>query len=467
MTHQGRTTRNVFVAVAAMLMLAVSALAQDTETVLHTFTGGKDGADGGNQLAVDSAGSLYGTAWGGGNQSAVCEVYTGLLGCGVVFELSPTEGGSWQETVLYTFTGGRDGALPVGGVVLDSAGNLYGTTWFGGDSKPANCNLSGLLPGCGVVYKLTPTAHGPWKQTVLHAFKGGSDGAYPYAGVILDPSGNVYGTAVAAGYMLTCNTGGGGCGVVFELTPTPSGPWTESVLYAFTGGTYGNAPYAGVTLDASGNLYGIAREGGDTSISCFSPEFPGCGLVFELTPNPNGGQWTETPLYAFRGGVDGASPYFGVTLDAAGNVYGTTPFGGDLKSYSCRGQAIPGCGVVFELTQTQGIWNEQVLYAFTGGDDGVLADGPVILDSSANLYGTFLYGGGLGNGGVYKLTPSGQAPSAESELFAFDGGDAGGEPQGSLLIDSSGNLYGMTLNGGKRTECPTNGCGVVFEIQQP
>ncbi|MGA2355508.1 MAG: choice-of-anchor tandem repeat GloVer-containing protein [Terriglobales bacterium] len=467
MTYQGKTTRNVIVALAATLLLAASALAQDTEIVLHTFTGGKDGAAGGNQLAIDSAGNLYGTTWDGGNQSAACGAYFGYpqyAGCGVVFELSPTEGGTWKETVLHTFTGGRDGALPVGGVVLDSAGNLYGTTWFGGDSKPANCNLQGFVPGCGVVYKLTPTAHGPWKETVLHVFKGGSDGAYPYAGVILDSIGNVYGTAMAGGYMFTCNTGGGGCGVAFELTPTLSGEWDETVLYDFTGGTTGNQVLGRLTFDSQGNLYGVTKEGGDTSASCFGPGYPGCGLVYELTPTPSG-PWTETVLHAFTGGADGANSTFGVTLDADGNVYGSTASGGDLKSYSCRQQFIPGCGVVFELTQTQGTWNEQVLYTFTGGGDGIEADSPVTLDTYGNLYGTFWSGGGSGNGGVYKLTPTGQGPWTESELYAFAGNVAGGEPQGTLLIDSSGNLYGMTFYGGNRTECGGNGCGVVFELQ--
>jgi hypothetical protein len=467
MTHLDKTTRKVFVAVAVTLMLTVSALAQDSEIVLHNFSGGKDGAVGANQLAADSAGNLYGTTWDGGNSSAACGAYFGYpsySGCGVVFKLTPRKGGAWKETVLHTFSGGKDGALPVGGVVLDSAGNLYGTTWFGGDRRPANCNLTGLIPGCGVVYKLTPTEDGPWTETVLYTFTGGSDGAYPYSGVTLDSSGNVYGTAVAAGYMLTCNTGGSGCGVVFKLTPAPSGPWTESVLYAFTGGTYGNGPYGGLTFDASGNLYGVTKEGGDTSVNCFGPGFPGCGVVFELTPTPSG-PWTETVLHAFTGGADGSNPYMGVTLDAAGNVYASTDSGGDLTSYSCRKQAIPGCGVVFELTQ--GTWEETVLYTFTGGSDGIGASSPVILDSYGNLYGTFWSGGGSGNGGVYKLTPAGQGPWTESELYAFTGGADGGEPQGSLLFDSAGNLYGMTFYGGDRSECAGGGCGVVFKLQQP
>jgi len=142
--HQGRNTRNGVAAVAVTLLLAVSALAQDSETVLHTFTGGRDGAIGGGNLVADSAGNLYGTALDGGNKSTKCGVYTGVPGCGIVFRLSPTKDGPWKETVLHTFTGGKDGALPIGGVILDSEGNLYGTTLFGGDKKPANCHAVGI-----------------------------------------------------------------------------------------------------------------------------------------------------------------------------------------------------------------------------------------------------------------------------------------------------------------------------------
>jgi hypothetical protein len=485
MTHQGRTNRNAVVAIAATLMLlAVSALAQDSEIVLHAFTGGSHGAEGGTQLVSDSAGNLYGTTFAGGSKSTKCEVYTGLPGCGVVFELSPRAHGRWEERVLHTFTGGKDGAVPIGGVVLDSAGNLYGTTFFGGDKKPANCQLQsiGFAPGCGVVYKLSPTAHGPWEETILYTFTGGSDGAYPASGVILDSSGSVYGTAGAGGYMFACNPGGGGCGVVFKLTPTGQGPWPESILYAFTGRADGNQPLRGLTFDARGNLYGVTHEGGDPAVSCFGPDFPGCGVVFELTPTPSG-PWNETVLYAFAGGVDGGTPLSNVILDSGGNVYGTTTYGGDLTAPNCPGgygyDAPPGCGVVFELTPAgQGPWPETVLYAFTGGSDGAIPAGPLVFDTAGNLYGTTDDGGDLttpncqstylpGCGVVFELTPADNAPWTENVLYAFTDGADGGGPGSNLLFDSAGNLYGMNQYGGNASGCDGNGCGVVFELQQP
>jgi uncharacterized repeat protein (TIGR03803 family) len=301
MTHPVSTIRNMIVSVAATL-LAVSALALDSETVLHSFSGGSDGAVGGTQLVADSAGNLYGTTLSGGHKSTGCQVYTGVPGCGVVFKLTPEAHGSWKETVLYTFSGGKDGAHPVGGVILDSAGNLYGTTWNGG-------------VGVGVVFKLTPRVHGPWAETVLYTFAG--EGEFPFSGVILDSSGNLYGTATEGGEY--------GHGVVFKLTPRAQGPWAETVLYDFPGITDGNAPFGALAFDSVGNLYGVTYVGGDTSVTCYGNT--GCGVVFKLSPTRSGA-WTETLLHAFTGGPDGAVPLLGVILDSRGNVYGTTLFGG-------------------------------------------------------------------------------------------------------------------------------------------
>ena len=191
MTRKIRTAGSLVVAVAATLLLAVSVLAEDSEVVLHTFTGGSDGALGGSHLVADSAGNLYGTAQAGGNNATGCEVFTGLVGCGVVFKLSPTG----TETVLHTFTGGKDGGVPQGGVILDASGALYGTTLFGGDKRPKVCHaVDNYAAGCGVVYKLAPTCHGPWKYTVLYTFTGGTDGSEPWGHLILDAAGNLYGS---------------------------------------------------------------------------------------------------------------------------------------------------------------------------------------------------------------------------------------------------------------------------------
>jgi uncharacterized repeat protein (TIGR03803 family) len=461
MTHHVSTIRSVIVSVTAILV-AVSALALDSEKVLHTFSGGRDGAIGGSQLIADSAGNLYGTTLSGGNKSTGCEGYTGVVGCGVVFKLTPGAHGSWKETVLYTFTGGKDGAHPVGGVTLDSAGNLYGTTRNGG-------------VGVGVVFRLTPRAHGPWAESVLYTFTG--DGELPFSGVILDSSGNLYGTAPQGGKH--------GSGVVFKLTPRAHGPWAQTVLYDFTGITDGNSPFGGLTFDSGGNLYGVTYVGGDTSVNCYGNT--GCGVVFKLTP-ARSGAWTETVLHAFTGGADGAVPLLGVILDSRGNVYGTTLFGGDTAANNCLGGdgfGVPaGCGVVFKLTpRAHGTWAETVLHAFTDGRDGAFSGDPLVFDLSGNLYGMAGNGGdltapcifgiekSLGCGVVFKLTPRAHGPWTETVLHTFSGGTDGGLPESNLILDSSGNLFGVTEGGGNTSECTGNeegesGCGVVFEIEQ-
>ena len=475
-THHCRTTRNLAATVAATLLLAVSTLAQDSEKAIHTFTGGKDGAIGGIQLVSDSAGNLYGTAFSGGNKSTSCEPYTGVPGCGVVFKLTRDAHGDSKETVLHTFTGGEDGAIPAGGVILDSAGNLYGTTLFGGNEKLANCLLENV-PGCGVVFKLTRYAHGDWKETVLHTFTGGKDGREPWAGLTFDQAGNLYGTATRGGDTHCKGRTPYGCGVAFRLTPTADGPWTESVIHTFeTTGTGGYLPYGGLTFDSGGNLYGTTYLGGDNSVSCFGAPDNGCGVVYELTPRAHG-PWKETVLHAFTGGTDGGIPLFYVTLDSGGNVYGTTIYGGNTTANNCVGGygvgAPAGCGVVFELTQ--GTWDETVLYAFTGGSDGAFDLSPVVFDSSGNLYGNTGNGGDLagpctfgtennaGCGVVFQLTPTTNGWT-ENVLYAFTGGADGSGPESNLLLDSAGNIFGVTESGGNISECSGYGCGVVFEL---
>jgi hypothetical protein len=223
MTHHNGTTRNILAAAAATLMLAVSAPAQmDREQVLHAFNGAGGGAVPSLGLLADSARNLYGATVDGGNASTICQVFEGLPGCGVVYKLTPSAAG-WNETVLYTFSGGSDGAIPYGAMVFDSEGNLYGTTGYGGDTTSAACMGSASAenpPGCGVVFKLTPTAEGPWTETVLHTFTGGSDGAIPFFnGVILDSNGDLYGETWNGGNTSTCFNALG-CGVVYKLTHT-------------------------------------------------------------------------------------------------------------------------------------------------------------------------------------------------------------------------------------------------------
>jgi uncharacterized repeat protein (TIGR03803 family) len=266
------------------------------ETVLYSFTGGADGRyPGAGSLIWDAKGNLYGTASGGGNMSGCHN-----QGCGVVFKVNKER----KETVLYTFTGGADGSSPQAGLIWDAEGNLYGTTVDGGDMS--GCHND----GCGVVFKVNRER----KETVLYTFTGGADGANPFAGVIWDAKGNLYGTDYDGGDASGCNQG---CGTVFKLNKSNK----ETVLYSFTAGADGEIPSAGVIWDAKGNLYGTTTDGGDGS-GCQNNGWNGCGTVFKLNKSNK-----ETVLYSFTGGADEGYPQAGLIWDAKGNLYGTTTGG--------------------------------------------------------------------------------------------------------------------------------------------
>jgi uncharacterized repeat protein (TIGR03803 family) len=266
-----------------------------SETLLYVFQGATDGANpGGGDLLFDQAGNIYGTTTSGGNST----------GNGVVYELTPRSGGGYTESPLYAFSG-SDGAYPYNGVVLDTAGNLYGTTAGGG------------LGNAGTVFELTKAAGGSWTESCSYSFQDGSDGAYPYAGLIFDQSGNLYGA--------TTSGGSAGGGTVFELTPGASCNWTLNIIKSFDYPDCG--PWGTLVMDGAGNLYGTTRCGGGQE----------AGDVFELTYS--GGAWTYDELYDFTGGNDGGEPYGSVALDANGNLYGTASAGGS-----------EGFGVVWEFT---------------------------------------------------------------------------------------------------------------------
>jgi len=411
---------------AVLATLIVTLLATSTwaatnwnEKVLHNFGNGTDGYHPEAGLILDAAGNLYGTTYWGGN-----------YGDGTVFELTPNGSGGWTETVLYNFcsqTGCADGANPAAGLIFDAAGNLYGTTYGGGTY---NYYCSG---GCGTVFKLTPQAGGGWTETVLHSFGNVlGDGFLPDAGLIFDVAGNLYGTTYAGGAY--------GQGAVFELTPTGGGGWTVNVLFSFNY-TDGFGPSAALIFDAAGNLYGTTILGGNY----------GAGTVFELTPNPSGG-WTETVLHSFnRNGTDGWYPEAGLILYAAGNLYGTTYWGG---TQWCGGS---GCGTVFELTVRYGGWAYTVLHSFSGGD-GAGPSAGLILDAAGNLYGTTSAGGVNGVGTVLELTPIAGGGWTEQVLHNFGNGTDGVNPWSGLIFDAAGNLYGTTYWGGNY------GDGTVFEL---
>jgi uncharacterized repeat protein (TIGR03803 family) len=414
---------------ALAFVLASSASASDTEVVLHTFTGTPDAAYPAAGLIADAPGNLYGTTQSGGT-----------AGWGTAYKLSPN-GAGWSESILYSFDGQSDGRFPFARLIFDGSGNLYGTTESGGNMS--GCNGT----GCGTVFKLTHSGSA-WTEHVLYTFTGGADGAIPFAGVISDSSGNLYGTASEGGNP-ACT---GGCGVVFKLTPSVMGSWTESVLYSFRGGTPGAQPSTGLVFDSSGNLYGTTYAGGNQGPNCSGS---GCGVVFELLHQ--GMTWTQKVLLGFTGGADGANPTGGLTIDANGNLYG--PAGGGGANHF---------GLVFKLTHVSSAWTEYVLHAFSGGALGGFPSAALSFDAAGNLYGPA--GGGndcvVGRhhdmcGIIYKLTrpPIGNTWS-ETVLYSFFRSSGGWLPNGDLLVDGSGDVFGTTNRGTSSIGC----CGVVFKL---
>jgi len=378
----------------ALTLAAVLALACETPAgaqsykyeALHQFAGApSDGALPFSGVIRGSGGNLYGTTASGGASDA-----------GTVYKLSATG----QITLLYSFTGGVDGAGPRAVLVPDSDGNLYGTTVLGGGAN------------YGVVFKLSSAG----TETVLHSFTGGTDGEYPQAGVVRDPQGNLYGT--------TSNGGSSGWGIVFKVDTAG----TETILHSFTGGADGGSPESGLIWDPQGNLYGTTAGGGASET----------GVVFKMDTNG-----VETVLYTFLEPPNAVTPWAGLARDSQGNLYGTTAGGGTLNG-----------GTVFKL-DTAGI--ETVLCSFTG-HNGDLPYAAPILDSAGNLYGTTYEGGvisaGQRRGVVYELTAAG----AETVLHYLTGSASGAYPWAGLIRDSQGSLYGAAEQGG------TSNMGVVFKL---
>jgi len=419
---------------------------------------------------------------------SACAIFLKLLLSLVVL---PVLSAAQTFTVLHTFQG-ADGGGPEGSLTLDTVGNIYGTTVFGGTGT--NCPYFGTA-GCGTVFMLNEAG----KEVALYSFDG-PNGAGPSAGVLRDPMGNLFGTTQEGGVLLPCGGAHGtGCGVAFRLDKkgkevrykfrnNPDGSsgsnpisllvedaagnlygttkgggadgagtvfkidatGKESALYSFTGGVDGCDPSAGVILDSSGNLYGVTVQGG--SGFCNS----GYGVVFKLDPSGS-----LAVLHTFGVG-DGAYPHSALLFDSQGNLYGATTGGG--SGAACA--SFDGCGTVFELLGN-GSWMEKVLYSFCALPncvDGLEPSGPLARDASGNLYGTTIFGGasqscnGNNCGTVFKLDPAGN----ETVLHSFTGGSDGETPSG-IVIDSAANLYGSTQDGG--ATCFTSlTCGVVFKI---
>jgi uncharacterized repeat protein (TIGR03803 family) len=399
-----------------------------TEQALYSFLAGSGGYSPAGPLVFDSKGDLFGAAAGG--QSTACF----RSACGLIFELTANSGGQWTETVAHDFME-TDGDSPVGGLVIDQNGNLYGSTVSGGTAPNPE----------GTVFELTPASGGSWTDKTLWNFTGGKDGALLEYGVILGAAGKLYGTTKYDG-------GLNGNGTVFQLTPTESGPWKETTLSNLLDGNGG--PTTGLTADGAGNFYGATDSGGAN----------GFGMIYELSPKSGGG-WKITILYNFPTGLISDGQAFGTSpsnliFDSAGNLYGETGYGGAANN-----------GSVYKLSPAAGgTWVEKDLYDFSGGADGSMPIGGLIFDAAGNLYGNTRNGGSstacneLGCGTVFELTPSG-AGWSKTILYNLQGGTTdGAHPEGGVVFDKAGNLYDATFFGGPNGTCGRAGCGSVFEI---
>jgi uncharacterized repeat protein (TIGR03803 family) len=345
------------------------------------------------------------------------------------------------EHVLYSFaglaSGGTDGDSPIAGVVSDAAGNLYGTTWYGGTG---GCTFT--IPGCGTVYELSPpsVAGNPWTESVLYSFTGGADGAFPTTGVTFDAAGNLYGA--------TYNQTGS---ILYKLSPPAiqGGAWTETTIGNLTNG---NSIMGSFAIDVAGNLF---CTGGSSNNE---------GFIFEVSPPATqGGSWTLQTIYTFKSTLknDGSLPDGPLVITKSGAIYGTTAYGG--LGTTCSGT---GCGTVFRLlppSSQGGHWSENVLYRFTGGVDGghPFSSG-VLFDKHGKLYGTAAYGGSTGDGVVFELSPPAVQGGAwtETTLHSFDRNVDAFRPLNNVVMDQKGRLFGTTW-------FSSSGYGAVFELIPP
>jgi len=401
------------------------------EKVLYSFTASADGGYPASDLTLDSEGNLYGTTTLGGTaQHARCDD-----GCGTVFELKRTDDG-WKELVLYSFQGGKDGWYPLSGVTFDHSGNLFGTTIGGGEE------------GAGTAFELSPNSRGGWTERIIYSLAfNGSGGLGAGSDLVFDAQGNLYGTA-SAGSNDACGDNDNGCGAVFELTPGQDGSWTLRNVYTFKGPPDGGVPSSGVALDSAGNIYGATTYGG--AGPCGHADVflgNGCGSFYKLTPK-QGGTWVETVLYSFvRGGGFGIYPSGPLLFDGPGHLFGVTQVGGDAfgtvfelqKTKKGWKQSEPHIfygypegsnpvgrlvmdangdifgvtywgggtenGTVFELQHSAGGWTERILHKFSGKQDAANPSTGLAIDSQGHLFGTTFEGGSQGFGAVYEVTP--------------------------------------------------------------
>lgn len=383
----------------APLALGRSAHADD---VLYSFTGQGDGGDPSADLVFAGARELLGTTVVGGGK-----------GCGTLFALTHTSHTRWKERVVYSFTCYASGKNPYGGVLLDPAGNAYGTTVNGGS---VSCGST----GCGVAFRLRGSS-----ETVLHDFTGGADGLGPGGAPAADARGGLFGTTPDGGKYSE--------GVVYELLES-GGRWSERVIHAFTGGSDGGTGSLGRLLVDDTGVYGVAETGGAY----------GAGTAFRMT-HARGTGWTFVTLYSFKGTPDCGSPYGGLVKDRHENLFGTTYYGG-----------ASGLGCIYELVAGRG-YAERILHSFAGGNDGSMPTSTLWYDGASELYGTTSAGGDSCDcGTAFALNPR---SSALTILHAFTGGSDGAYPYYGLVPDSAGYLYGATAAGG------TSNDGVVYRVK--
>jgi uncharacterized repeat protein (TIGR03803 family) len=405
------------------ILLTANAFASQF-TGLHNFLA-KPGEFPNSGLIIGPDGGFYGTTgMSGGSQCFPL--------CGAVFEIKQTSTG-WQYHIVHNFRGpNHDGESPIGPLLFDNVGNLYGTT--------SAVNSTGCFTrhtDCGTVFKLSPTSKGGWEETILYRFTGRADGAWPAGNLVLDSAGNLYGYTLGGGNGKRCSQV---CGVVYELSPGASG-WTETVLHTFTGGSDGYTP-RGLTPDTSGNLLGVAESGGTANSNCEA----GCGTVFKLTPGAGG--WSLSVIYSFSGGSDGGYPISPLVFDTQGNLFGTTLLGGSVQ---CPNE----CGTVFELSPNGSGWNFSDVYSFSG-PDGADPQG-ILFDSAGNLFGAASGGKTTcGCGVLFELVP-GSGNWTETVLYTFNGKSDGQFPN-PVIQDGAGHLFGTTANGG------SDNFGTIFKF---
>ena len=413
-----------------------------TYRVIYNFVGEADGANPNSGVTSDASGNLYGTTSDGGFERS--DYCLVRSGCGTVYKLAQSHS-SWILTPLYNFRGGQDGVEPLARVVAGPDGTLYGTTFAGGGF---GCNTGSSL-GCGTVFNLRPPARPcasticPWTETVLYRFSGGVDGENPGLGdLVFDQAGNIYGT--------TESGGADNMGTVFKLSRTGN-TWTESIIYSFTNQNDGRFPIGGVIL-VNGNLYGATECAGHFGF-CVGT------VIYELVPAGSG--WTFNPLYT-QVPPQGSLSYASLTADGRGSFFGTTYAGGEGNCSDSFG-VNTGCGTVFHGAL------DGIFTAFNNPLNAPSLSGPsapVTLDVSGNIYGTTTADGANGFGNIFKLTYQ-NGDWTYTSLHDFAGGTDGFYPLSSVSVRDNGNLYGTAYYGGTGHNCPTGanyGCGIIWQI---